>query len=285
METKKVWIVTGASKGLGLTLVKNLLAKGYRVAATSRNIQSLVDELGNPSDSFLPLSMDLTDDEHVKAAVATCVKHFGRIDVVVNNAGFGLIGTLEELSDAEVKENFEVNVFGSLHVIRNVAPYLRQQRSGYIVNIASIGGYSGAFAGFGIYCSTKFAVAGFTEGLAEEMKEFGVHVSVVYPGYFRTQFLSSGSVKTAASPISDYTSARASEQAHLREIDGNQPNDPERAAEILIQVSELASPPVHLFLGKDAYAVAQQKTALIQQTMAEYESLGTATELAKPTLN
>lgn len=279
MDTKKVWFVTGASKGLGLTLVKKLLANGYRVAATSRNQQSLEEEVGKKSDLFLPLSMDLTSNENVKVTIAQCVQHFGKIDVVVNNAGFGLIGTLEELSDHEVRNNFEVNVFGSLNVIRNAAAYLRQQKSGYIFNIASVGGYSGGFAGFGIYCSTKFAVAGFTEGLAEEMKEFGVNISVVYPGYFRTNFLSSGSVKTAAEPIADYKSARASEQAHLKDIDGNQPNDPERAAEILMEVSELSTPPVHLFLGKDAYAIANQKIELIQQTMAEYKNLGTSTDI------
>ncbi|MBY0479464.1 MAG: SDR family oxidoreductase [Chitinophagaceae bacterium] len=277
MATKKVWFVTGASKGLGLALVKKLLANNYCVAATSRNVQSLVEEVGKVSNSFLPLAMNLSDNEDVKTVIAKCINYFGRIDVVVNNAGFGLIGTLEELSDAEVKNNFDVNVFGSLNVIRNVTPYLRRQQSGYIFNIASIGGYSGGYPGFGIYCSTKFAVAGFTEGLAEEMKDFGVHVSVVYPGYFRTNFLSSGSVKTAANPIAAYESARASEQAHFNEINGNQPNDPERAAEIFIKVSELSNPPVHLFLGKDAYAVADKKIELIQQTMAEYKTLATST--------
>lgn len=277
MAAKKVWFVTGASKGLGLTLVKKLLAKGYCVAATSRNVQSLVEEVGKVSENFLPLAMDLRDNEEVKATIAKCIHHFGRIDVVVNNAGFGLIGTLEELTEDEVKDNFAINVFGSLNVIRNVAPYLRQQRSGYIFNIASIGGYSGGYPGFGIYCSTKFAVAGFSEALAEELRDFAVHVSVVYPGYFRTSFLSGGSVRTAANPISAYESARASEQAHLNDINGNQPNDPERAAAILIQISELSNPPVHLFLGKDAYAEADQKMKLIQQTMAEYKTLATST--------
>jgi len=115
METKKVWFVTGASKGLGLTLVKKLLENNYRVAATSRTLESLIKEVGETSESFLPLQMDLTSNEHVNSAVRQCIDHFGRIDVVVNNAGFGLIGTLEELTDAEVRENFDVNVFGSAH--------------------------------------------------------------------------------------------------------------------------------------------------------------------------
>ena len=280
MRTEKVWFVTGASKGLGLTLVKKLLANHYRVAATSRSLASLHKEIGIASESFLPLEMDLTNNDDVKTAVAQCIQHFRRIDVVVNNAGFGLIGTLEELTDAEVKENFDVNVFGCLNVIRNVAPYLRKQQSGYIFNIASVGGFAGNYPGFGIYCATKFAVAGFTEGLAEEMKDFGVHVSVVYPGYFRTEFLSLGSVKTAAQPIADYQAARASEQAHVKEINGNQPNAPERAAEIFMEVSEMEQPPVHLFLGKDAYAIARGKIQIIEDAMAALEPLATSTEIA-----
>lgn len=279
MDNRKVWFVTGASKGLGLTLVKKLLENNYRVAATSRTIGALIQKIGQPSDVFLPLEMNLTDNENVKRAIESCVHHFGGIDVVVNNAGFGLIGTLEELSEAEVKANFDVNVFGSLNVIRHAAPFLRQQRSGYIVNIASIGGYSGGYPGFGIYCSSKFAVAGFSEGLAAEMMDFGVHVSVVYPGYFRTDFLSNGSIQTAARPIAAYVSARKIEHAHLHEIDGQQPNDPERAAEILINISELPHPPVHLFLGKDAYEVASHKIELIQNTMAEYAQIATSTTM------
>jgi len=279
METKKVWFVTGASKGLGLALVEELLENNYSVAATSRSLKSLTEKFGAASASFLPLEVDLISNENVRDAVNQCVAHFGRIDVVVNNAGFGLGGTLEELTDAEVRENFDVNVFGSLNVIRNVAPYLRKQRSGYIFNTASVGGFAGNFPGFGVYCATKFAVAGFTEGLAEEMKEFGVHVSVVYPGYFRTDFLSAGSVKTAAHPIAEYQSARASEHAHVNEINGNQPNSPERAAAIFIEVSEMAQPPVHLFLGKDSYAIARGKIKIIEDALTGMEALATSTEL------
>lgn len=277
MNRKKVWFVTGASKGLGLALVKKLLFNGYRVAATSRDPEALIHQIGGQSDSFLPLAMQVADNEDTKRAIANCVSHFGQIDVVVNNAGYGLIGTLEELTPDEVYDNYAVNVFSALNVIRNAAPYLRRQRSGTIFNISSVGGYSGGFAGFGIYCSTKFAMAGFTEALAEEMKDFGVHVTVVYPGYFRTNFLAEGSVRRPAGPMAEYESARVSEATHLQTINGNQPNDPERAADVLIEVSELTSPPVHMFLGKDAYAIVNQKIEVIRQAMAEYESLATST--------
>jgi NADP-dependent 3-hydroxy acid dehydrogenase YdfG len=155
METKKVWFVTGASKGLGLALVKKLLENNYRVVATSRSSQSLIKEIGEASDSFLPLEVSLTDNENVKSAIAKSVDYFGQIDVIVNNAGYGQLGTLEELSDEETRANFDINVFGTLNVIRNAMPYLRQQKSGHIFNISSIGGYSGNFPGWGVYCSTS----------------------------------------------------------------------------------------------------------------------------------
>lgn len=255
------------------------MSNGYRVAATSRTVESLIKLIGEKSESFLPLKMNLVDDTDVKSAIESCVAHFGQVDVIVNNADYSLIGTLEELTDAEVKDNFEVNVYGSLNVIRNAAPYLRKQKSGHFFNIASIGGYDGGYPVFGVYCSTKFAVAGFTEALAEEMKDFGVNVTLVYPGYFRTEFLTGDSVRRAANPITEYKSARESEQNHLNEINGNQPNDPERGVEILIEISEQPSSPVHLFLGKDAYAVAKRKIDIIQKDLDYYENLATSTEI------
>ena len=193
MENNKVWFITGASKGLGLELAKKLLSEGKRVAATSRTESALIKELGNPSEYFLPLEMDLTNEQSVKNAIEVTVSHFKTIDVLVNNAGYGLLGSLEELTDAESRKNYEVNVFGLLNVIRNTMPYMRANKSGHIFNIASIGGYNGGFPGWGIYCSTKFAVAGLTESLAAEVKEFGVNVTLVYPGYFRTDFLKDSS--------------------------------------------------------------------------------------------
>ncbi|WP_370898053.1 SDR family NAD(P)-dependent oxidoreductase [Chryseobacterium gossypii] len=277
METKKVWLVTGASKGLGLVLVKKLLQENFHVAATSRSVQSLISEIGEASEKFLPLGVSLTDDNDVKSAISKTVDHFGQIDVVVNNAGYGQIGTLEELSDEEARANFDVNVFGTLNVIRNVMPFLREQKSGHIFNISSVGGYSGNFPGWGIYCSTKFAVAGFTEALAEEVKDFGIHATVVYPGYFRTDFLSKDSVKTPARPVEAYEAARNSEQAHLNDINGNQPNDPEKGAEGLIAISREENPPVHLLLGVGAADFLHKKIEAITKDAKDWESLTVST--------
>ncbi|MGE8553765.1 MAG: SDR family NAD(P)-dependent oxidoreductase [Chryseobacterium jejuense] len=279
METKKVWFVTGASKGLGFELVKKLLSEGFRVAATSRTIESLISSFGETSDNFLPLSVNIKDNNDIKSVISKTVEHFGQIDVVVNNAGYGQIGTLEELTDEEARENYAVNVFGTLNVIRNALPYLREQRSGNIFNISSVGGYSANFPGWGIYCSTKFAVAGFTEALAEEVKDFGIHATVVYPGYFRTDFLTKDSVKTPANPIQAYEAARLSEQAHLHEINGNQPNDPEKAADVLIQISKEKNPPVHLLLGVGTIEFLNQKIDILTKDSKKWESLTISTAM------
>lgn len=276
MNTQKVWFVTGASKGLGLSLVQKLLTEGYKVAATSRNIKTLIEEVGGQKN-FLPLQVDLVSEQSVQKAIAETMQTFGSINVVVNNAGYGQLGTLEELSDKESRQNFDINVFGSLNVIRNVMPYLRKQKSGAIFNISSIGGFYGNFPGWGIYCATKFAVAGFTESLAAEAQAFGISATVVYPGYFRTGFLTQESLGTPEKPIDAYEDARASQAMHENDINGNQVGDPEKAAAVLIEIAESANPPLHLFLGQDAYDLAKVKMEAVQKDMSVVEALATST--------
>lgn len=271
MEAKKVWFVTGASKGLGLILAKKLLQHGYRVVATTRTLEFLEKEIGSTTAHFLPLAVNLADNNDVKTAIEKSIAHFGRIDVVVNNAGYGQIGTLEELTDDEARGNFEINVFGTLNVVRNAMPYLRKQKSGHIFNVSSVGGIFAGFPGWGIYCATKFAVAGFTEALAEEAKIFGINATVVYPGYFRTDFLSKGSVKTPDLPMQEYETARQSEQAHLESISGNQPNDPEKAADVLIAISQEKNPPLHLLLGNDAYDILKRKIEIMTNDVEQWK--------------
>lgn len=276
----KVWFVTGASKGLGLVLVKRLLREGFRVAATSRSVDSLIEAVGEKSGNFLPLEMDLSDEGSVSGAIGKTIDAFGAIDAVVNNAGYGQIGTLEEISDEEARANFDVNVFGVLNVIRAAMPHLRARRSGRIFNISSIGGYSANFAGWGIYCSTKFAIAALTESLAAEVASFGVSATVVYPGYFRTDFLSSGSIGSPANPIPEYEEARRSEELHKKEINHNQPGDPEKLAAVLIEVAAAENPPLHLFIGPDAYEAAEAKISAVRADMEAWRELGTSTDLA-----
>ena len=274
---KKVWFITGASQGLGLVLAQQLLQANYRVAATTRDKAALEQAVGTyDSESFLALALDITDDAAVKQAMEATVAHFGRVDVLVNNAGYGLLGALEELSETEVHRNFDVNVYGLLHVIRHGLPYLRTQGSGHIFNIASVGGFTGKFPGFGVYCATKFAVQGLSEALYEEVKPFGVHTTVVSPGYFRTNFLAESSLHVAKHELAAYDNVRQTQQLH-REIDGQQPGDPQKAAAAVIKIAEHPEPPLHLFLGADAYQYAKQKMNDLQQEMRSFEEMATAT--------
>jgi NAD(P)-dependent dehydrogenase (short-subunit alcohol dehydrogenase family) len=279
MNNQKVWFITGASKGLGLSLAKKLLNEGYRVAATSRNLGDLSKAVDNHSDQFLPLAVNIKNEESVQEAIEKTISTFGKIDVVVNNAGYGLIGGLEELTDQEARDNFEVNVFGSLNVIRKALPYLREQQSGHILNISSIGGFTGSFPGFGIYCATKFAVNGFSESLAEEVRPFGIKVTIVQPGYFRTSFLSEGSLVAPKHPIDAYQNVRASQNLHQNDLDQQQAGDPDKAAEAMIEIVNADNPPINLFLGEDAYDAANNKIASVQNDLEAWKELTTSTAI------
>ena len=274
---KKVWFITGASQGLGLVLAQQLMEQGYRVAGTSRSQERLTDGLGEKSDRFLPLEVDLLNETSIKNAIDATLSHFGQLDVVVNNAGYGLLGALEEVSDAESRENFDINVFGSLNVIRQALPLMREQRSGHIFNIASVAGVTGRFPGFGIYCATKFAVHGFTEALYEEVKPFGIAATVVSPGYFRTNFLSDSSLAKPKNEIAAYENVRENQMAHEDQYDGNQPGDPVKAAKAMIVTSEATNPTLHLVLGQDAYDMTYQKMEQVQEQLALNKKMATAT--------
>lgn len=261
---------------MGLELAKTLVAGGAKVAVTSRSKRALVESLG---DEVLALEVDLTNEASVQAAVKATIERFGRIDVVVNNAGYGQLGTVEELSDAEARMNFDVNVFGSLNVLRAVLPGMREQRRGHVINIGSVGGFVGGFPGWGIYCATKFAIAGMSEALQAELQEHNVKVTAVYPGYFRTDFLSRGSLGLPARPIAAYTQAHAVREQHLKEINGNQAGDPKKLAQALVDVAQQSDPPLHLFLGKDAYAMAEQKLATMRQALDTTRAISVSTDL------
>lgn len=275
MSNKKVWFITGASKGLGLSLVKQLLSAGQQVAATSRNIDELIRAAGGHPANFLPLQVKLSDEQSVAAALEDTRATFGRIDVVVNNAGYGIGGSLEELSDEETRQAFDVNVFGVINVIRKAMPYLRAQRSGHIINIASIAGIT-AVTGWAAYAATKAAVIALSEVLAEDVRPFGIHVTVVAPGAFRTSFLSPGSLSLTRHPIEAYEEVRAS-HAKFLQMDGQQAGDPEKAAAAMIRITESAQPPVLLLLGNDAYQRALTKLEKLDQGYREWESVTRAT--------
>lgn len=276
METQKVWYITGASKGLGLALVKKLLVAGHKVAATSRNLQQLIDAVNIKSEYFLPLEVDLTSDDSVAASLEKTIESFGEIDVILNNAGYGIGGSIEELTDAETRASFDVNVFGTLNVIRNVMPYLRAQQSGHIINISSIAGFA-AGTGWSIYAATKFAVVGLSEVLAEDVKEFGVKVTVVMPGAFRTEFLTADSLVYAANATGVYKAITASHERY-GSMNGTQAGDPDKAAAVFIELSEMENPPLRLFMGTDAKERATKKIETVAEEVKSLAELSAATD-------
>ncbi|WP_020423831.1 MULTISPECIES: SDR family oxidoreductase [Cupriavidus] len=277
-QNEKTWFVTGASKGIGLSLVRKLLDGGANVVATSRTLASLVDLIGPASDTFLPVQVDLVDERSVQASIAQAISRFGRIDAVVNNAGYGLQGTLEGISDEELRRNFEVNVFAPAHVLRHVLPHMRRQRGGHVFNVGSIAGFQGGYAGWGIYAATKFALAGLTEALAAEVAEFGIKATLVYPGPVRTEFLSSGSLVIAQHNIREYTAAQALLDVHLDEMAGKQAGDPDKLASMIVQAAGASEPPLHLFAGKIANGLALQKLAAVERDLAAWREISDATD-------
>jgi NAD(P)-dependent dehydrogenase (short-subunit alcohol dehydrogenase family) len=275
MSDTKVWYITGASKGIGLSLVKQLLAKGHRVAATSRSITAFEAFNGN-DDRWLPLEVDLKSEQSVAASIQKTIEKFGRLDVVVNNAGYGLGGALEELTAAEINENFQVNLFAVMRVIQQALPYMRKQRSGHIINISSIAGFAPG-TGWTVYCAAKFAVSGLSEALANDLKPLGIHVTNVMPGAFRTSFAKADSIAYSKRTIEDYTHLREY-HARMNGMDGTQTGDPDKMADIFLELVTSPTPAVNLFLGSDAFNRAQIKIAQLQAEMDTWKNVSLSTD-------
>lgn len=277
MKTQKTWFITGASRGFGLDITKAVLASGDKVVATVRSkAQELVAQFNNNENLFV-VTLDITNGEQAKQAAGQAIEHFGRIDVLVNNAGYGLLAGVEEASDQEVKQNYEVNVFGTLNVIRAVLPYMRKQRSGHVINISSIGGLS-AYYGWGLYGSTKFAIEGITEGLALELAPLGIHATVVAPGFFRTNFLDESSLSTTTNIIDDYDETVGAMRKLATEINYKQPGDPEKLAQAFVKLAASENPPVHLPLGNDTLQRFREKTAAFEKDIETWYDVVTGTD-------
>lgn len=227
---------------------------------------------------MLPLEVDLRSESDVRDAIDKTMTAFGHIDYVVNNAGYGQQGTIEALTDSELRSNFEINVFAPLHVLRHTLPYLRQQRSGHIFNVASIVGFQGGYAGWGSYVSSKFALAGLTETLSAELAELGIKATVVYPGPVRTGFLSKDSLVVAQRSIPDYVAAQSSLDLHLNGLDGKQAGDPEKVAALILQTAMAVEPPVHLFAGTIANTLAEQKMQAVRNDLSIWRDASDATD-------
>lgn len=274
-----IWFITGASRGFGRRMVQAALAAGDSVIATARRPEAVLQAFPDAGDGLFVHALDVADQAQAEAAVAAGVKRFGGVDVVVNNAGYGVFGAVEEVSDAEVRAIFDANVFGLLNVTRAVLPTLRAQGSGRIVNIGSSAGLA-VGAGRGIYGATKFAVEAVTEALRAELAPLGIKVTVVEPGSFRTHFLSHGDQRRPGTTVDAYASTVGTLQQAIDANDGMQPGDPAKAVAAIRALADADDPPLRLPLGSDSLALLEQKAASLQQTANAERSRASATDYA-----
>jgi NAD(P)-dependent dehydrogenase (short-subunit alcohol dehydrogenase family) len=277
MKTQKTWFITGASRGFGLDITKAVLASGDQVIASVRSKADVLAAQFNNDPNLQVVTMDVTDQQQIGDAVNQGIARFGRIDVLVNNAGYGLLSGIEEATDEEVKQNYEVNVFGTLNMIREVLPVMRKQRSGHVINISSVGGL-GAYVGWGLYGSTKFAIEGITEGLALEVAPLGIHATVVAPGFFRTNFLDESSLFSSKQVIEDYAETVGAMRDFAAKANRQQPGDPEKLAAAFVKLANAENPPVHLPLGNDTLQHYRAKTAAFEQDIANWYDTITGTD-------
>jgi NAD(P)-dependent dehydrogenase (short-subunit alcohol dehydrogenase family) len=275
-QTKRVWFVTGASRGMGAEITHAALAAGDAVVATSRDPKHITKRFA-ASDALLAVALDVTSEPSIAAAVAAAVARFGRIDVVVNNAAYGVIGAVEETPDDEVRRVYETNVFGLLAVTRAVLPQLRKQRAGHIMNVSSIGGFRSA-TGFGVYCSTKFAVEGISEALHAELAPLGIAVTVIEPGYFRTDFLEPNSIVETAATIVDYADTSGKVRAFAKQVSGHQLGDPVRLGRAVVELAGAKQPPLRLPLGSDTVATIEEKQAFVTGELAAWRAVAVSTD-------
>lgn len=268
----KVYLITGTSTGFGRALAEAVLERGDKVVLTARKPEQVAQLAQANQENAIATRLDVTNAAEREAAVQDAIERFGRIDVLVNNAGVGSLGAVEGFSSAQIRQQFEVNCFGVIEMTRAVLPLMRQQKSGHIVNITSIGGLA-SIGGFALYCSTKFAVEGFAEGLRDEVKPLGINVTIVEPGAFRTEFAGNANVRPETE-IDDYKPVIDPIRAYLYDNHQKQPGDPKKAALAIIQAVESENPPLRLLLGADAYGMWERKRKEERQEFAEWKEIG-----------
>ncbi|WP_255547507.1 oxidoreductase [Mucilaginibacter sp. dw_454] len=272
----KVWLITGCSTGFGRELAKEVLKAGYRAGVASRKVEDVQDIVDEYPDTAIAVKLDVTDQTEIKSAVAQVNEKFGQIDVLVNNAGIGYFGAIEESEEDEVRRMFEINFWGLTHTTTEVLPLMRAKHSGHIVNIASIGGLVG-FPGVGFYNATKFAVDGYSEALAKETAPLGIKVTVINPSGFRTDW-AGRSANNSKIVIDDYKETAEANKQAIRGYSGSQPGDPVRAAKAIVKAVEAEHPPLHLLLGVAALKGARNKLDVLKKDYDAWEDTTTGAD-------
>ena len=273
----KTWFITGSASGIGAAVAKAALAAGDNVVATDRDTERLERAFTEQGEKLLRATLDITDEPQAVAAVRAAVAHFGRIDVLVNNAGYGQFGPFEENDAPAIEKQFATNVFGTFHVTRAVLPVLRRQRAGHVFILSSLGGFTGV-PNASIYTSTKFALEGFSESLVFEVAEFGIKVTLVEPGAFRTDFLNGDVLRYGTRTIDDYASFTAAARATVEKRNGRELGDPTKLAEALILLAGLQNPPLHFVAGPDAFDKMTTKLKTMSDEVAAWRDLSLSTD-------
>ncbi len=276
----KTWFITGASRGLGADIARAALNAGDRVVATGRQRAAVSDKLGPDHASLLSLELDVADAGQARAAVAAALARFGAIDVLVNNAGYGHLGFFEETTAADIEAQYATNVFGLFNVTRAALPAMRTARRGHVFNLSSVAGYRGIETG-SLYCSSKFAIEGFSESLAQELAPFGVHVTIVEPGPFRTDFLTPESLKFVTNEVADYDDRRDTVRASFEQRNGKQAGDPVLLAEAMVKLANAAKPPLRFTAGAMAVNGLDAKLTTMKTELEKWRQLGLATDFAE----
>jgi NAD(P)-dependent dehydrogenase (short-subunit alcohol dehydrogenase family) len=271
-----VWFITGASRGFGIEITRQALGRGDQVAATARHLEAITQAIPDAGDALLALPLDVTSVGQAAVAVSAALARFGRIDALVNNAGRGLLGAVEEVSDAEARAVFDVDVFGLLTVTRAVLPVMRAQGAGTIINISSSGGFIGR-SGWGIYCAAKFAVEGLSESIRHELVPLGIQVTAIEPGAFRTNFLDASSLLTAEARIQDYTPTAGAARQWAEQANYAQAGDPVKAAKVIVDLAGRESLPERIQLGEDCFTAVADKLARTARDQAQWREISIST--------
>jgi NAD(P)-dependent dehydrogenase (short-subunit alcohol dehydrogenase family) len=277
MTDKKIWFITGAGRGMGVDIAKAALAAGDAVVATGRTPDSVAKAVG-AADDLLVVKLDVTSPADAEAAVQAAVDRFGRIDILVNNAGNFEAGYFEELAPEQMERQLATTLVGPMNVTRAVLPVMRKQRSGHVVTISSSAGFTGVEFG-SAYAASKWGVEGWMESLAPEVEPFGVHTTIVNPGFFRTELLTKESTNYAAPSIDDYAERSAAMREFWQSQNGQQQGDPAKLAQALLTIADEEQPPLRFVAGADAIETAEQQIAMLQQQIDAFRDLSTSLAL------